>query len=394
MDDDRLLRERCESLSDSALVRSLTLDRADNSPAFVEQALREFERRGTTLEACIDRVSLHTGGTRSSETDIDTALALITDDVPRRSVASFTHCLGESLVLQREGWGWVLHAYTGEHYELSYLLHSTAAARLTLERFLHLQSWRESAGVGHHLDNWKTLASSEDAEQVLGLSDRLAAGDVPHIVRPALFTPPDDKAVALLVPPKHKAAAEDVINAGRASIQQLQQRALAADAAGDPAAELAAYDDLIEAEGDSHAVHYNRGVLLLDAARLEEAALAFMEAAARGLARTRPDLSLGQGPTGGGLVGLIGVGARLVGRAVMPRSGPGYPDWFDDVEARLQNLLDHFGPRADLLHSLASLARIKGDGTTAAQRYEQILQLDATDEVARFQLEYLAAAGD
>ena len=102
MEDDRLLRERCQSLSETNLVRGLTLERADNSAAFVDEALRELERRATTLDACIDRVELR-AGPRSGQTSINSALALVNDEVPRRAVASFTHSLGETLVLQRIG---------------------------------------------------------------------------------------------------------------------------------------------------------------------------------------------------------------------------------------------------------------------------------------------------
>ena len=119
-----------------------------------------------------------------------------------------------------------------------------------------------------------------------------------------------------------------------------------------------------------------------------------MEAAACGLVRLKPDLSLGRGPSGGGLLGLVGVGARLLGRAVSSSPGAGFPNWFADVEQRLQSLLDRFGPRSDLLHSLASLARVKGDTVAAVERYHAILALDPNDEVAGFQLQYLAAAGD
>ncbi|MDA0333756.1 MAG: hypothetical protein O2782_01165 [bacterium] len=394
MEEERLLLERCASLSDLELVRNLTLSRADNSAAFADEALREFARRGTSMEACINRVRVHAGETRSGETDIDTALALVTDGVPRRAVASFTHCLGETLVVQREGWGWVLHAYAEDRYEHSYLIDNTASARRALEDFLRLQPWREGAGAGHHLDDWQTLASSEDATHVLTLSDRLTLAGVPHIVRPTLFTAPGDNAAALLVPRRHKAAAAAVINAGQVSVQQLRRQAQAADAAADAAAELAAYDELVKVDGDNHAVHYNRGVLLLEAERHEDAAAAFMEAAICGMNKVKPDLSLDQGSTGGGLLGLAGVGARLVGRAVSPATGPGYPDWFDDVELRLQALLHRLGPRVDVLHSLASMDRFKGDNVAAAERYQQILLLVPGDEVARFQLEYLAAAGD
>jgi tetratricopeptide (TPR) repeat protein len=393
MEADRLLRERCQALSETDLVRSLTLERADNSAAFVNEALREFERRGTTLDACIDRVELR-AGPRTGQTSIDAALTLVNDDVPRRAVASFTHYLGETLVLQREGWGWVLHFYAEDRYGLSYLIDGTDVARKVVERFLRLQPWRDEAGEGHHLDDWKTLISSDEAERILALSDRLAAAGVPHAVRPALFTPRGDESVALLVPRERRAEADQVAGLGEAPVRRLHHQAEACDEAGDLAGELAAYDELVATDGNNHAVHYNRGVVLLESGRHEEAAAAFMEAAARGLVKLKPDHSLGRGPSGGGLLGLVGVGARLLGRAISSPPGSGFPDWLEDVELRLQSLLDRFGPRSDLLHSLASLARVKGDSAAAVERYHAILALHPDDEVARFQLEYLAAAGD
>ena len=50
--------------------------------------------------------------------------------------------------------------------------------------------------------------------------------------------------------------------------------------------------------------------------------------------------------------------------------------------------------RKELLHGLASIARVKGDAETAGRRYHQILELDPEDEVARFQLGYLRASAD
>ena len=50
--------------------------------------------------------------------------------------------------------------------------------------------------------------------------------------------------------------------------------------------------------------------------------------------------------------------------------------------------------RKELLHGLASIARVKGDAETAARRYHQVLELDPEDEVARFQLGYLRASAD
>lgn len=394
MEDPERLRERCEAMSDAELVRNLTLSRTDNSAAFADEARAELERRDTNLDVWIDRVTVQAGPQPAGTTDIATAVAALRDSVPRRAVATFTHCLDETLVLQREGWGWVLHAYVDERYDQSWLVDSTATAHTLLERFLRLQPWRNEAGASHNLDDWKPLAADDEAETILTLSDQLHAAGITHIVRPALFTPPGDNAVALLIPRDQRRAAEAVLSAGQASASHLRRQAEAALAADDRLAELAAYDELVQVDGDNHAAHYNRGVVLLEASRPEDAAAAFMEAAARGLAQVKPDLSMRGGPTSGGVLGLVGVGARLLGRAMHTDAGAGYPDWFDDVELRLLALLDSLGPRADLLHSLASLARIKGDSAAAMERYHQLLGLNPDDEVAAFQLQYLAAAGD
>lgn len=381
-------------MEEADLVRHLTVERASNSSEFVTEAHRELERRGTRLDDCIERVSVRAGGAASGATTIDRALAMVHDEVPRRSVAAFTNYLGATLVLQREGWGWVLHAYDDERYDGSWLADDTPSARQHVEAFLRLQPWREAAGERHHLDNWKTLDNRADEEAMGQLSDRLRAAGVVHVVRPTLFAPAGDDSIALLVPRSERRRAEQILHETDAAAATLRRAAEARDAAGDRTAELAVYDDLVKVDADNPAVHYNRGAVLLELDRPQEAAAAFMEAAALGLSRQAPDLSLGRGSMAGGLFGLAGVFLRLAGRAAGSQPPAGWPDWFEDVDLQLAALLERLGPRADLMHSRASLARVRGDTALALGCYEQILRLDPDDEVARFQVQYLAAAGD
>jgi tetratricopeptide (TPR) repeat protein len=391
---DPLLCLRCEAMSKADLVHGLTLGVGDNSAAFADEAHRELERRGTSLDACVNQVMVQAGASQEGLSSIDNAIALVTDEVPRRAVASFTHYLGEILILQREGWGWIFHHYASQRYNLSFLVDDTESARAMLERFLRLQPWQEQAGTGQHLDDWKSLTAGADADAVLGLSDRLATAGVPHVVRPTLFTPPGDDSVALLVPRSHEAEAIGVAGTGQEAVRRLHRQAREAAESGDSARELAVYEDLRHTDSDNHAVHYNRGALLVELSRLDEAATSFMDAAAKGLAKVQPELSMARGSAAGGSLGLVGIGARLLGRSASAPSAPAVPDWFMDVELQLLAMLDHFGERRDLLHSLASLARIKGETTLAIERYQRILALQPGDEVARFQLQYLAAAGD
>lgn len=391
MADLQRIREHCTGLTDAGLVRALVVDRAGNAAAFLDEAERELARRGLTVAAIVDRIRVRSGGDREAVVSIAAAVAMIDDAVPRRALAAFTHCLDETLWLQREGWGWVAHHYAGDAYGLSYLLADTAAARAVLERFLRLQAWRDAAGDGHHLDDWKTLVADADGGAVLALADRLAAGGVPHVVRaPLLAGEGAAAAVALLVPPDRLAEAVEVAGTGRVPVRRLRHQARQADAAGDRHAELAAYEQLCQADAGNPAVHYNHGVVLLELDRPEAAAAAFMRCAALGLERLGPGLS----PSGsrGGPGGFLGIAAKLVGRAVGSPSRPAYPDFLDDARLRLEGLLERLGARTDLLHTVASIARVQGDLDAAAARYRQVLQLEPADEVARVQLDDLSAA--
>lgn len=383
------IRQRCAALSDADLVRALVVDRVQNGAAFLDEADRELGRRGLSVDAVLDCVTVRTGADRQDRVTGAAAVALVHDQVPRRAVAAFTHCLDQTLVFQREGWGWVAHHYDGDEYGLSYLLSSTGAACSVLEAFLRLGDWRAGAGEGHHLDDWQTLVRSDDADEVLAVADRLVAGGVPHVVRSPLFAAGSDTAVALLVPPGHGSEAVEVAGSGRASLRRLRRLAEERFAAGDLAGELSAYDQLAQVDGGNPAVHYNRGSALLELGRPEEAAASFCESVARGLVALKADLQ----PGSRGGVGLFGVVARLFDRAAaVDTSRPAYPDYLDDARLQLERLLARLGSRKDLLHSLASLDVTRGDAAAATDRYRRILELDPDDEVARFQLEYLRAA--
>lgn len=387
MEDRQAIRAHCAGLSDADLVRVLVVERVRSTPALLDEAERELSRRGLSVPAILDRVAVRAGRDREATVPIAAALDLVGDAVPRRALAAFTHCLGETLLVQREGWGWVAHHYAGDAYGLSYLLADTATTRAVLERFLRLEPWREGAGQGQHLDDWKALVTADDGDAILALADRLTAGGVPCVVRTPPFARQGEGTVSLLVPPERLAEAVEVAGTGRVPVRRLHRRALEADAAGDRAAELAAYEQLAEVDAGNPAVHYNHGVVLLELGRTAQAAEAFVRCCERGLESQRPDLSPG-GPGG-----LFGVAARLAGRA-FGASRSAYPDYLDDVRLRLEALLQPLGARKDLLHTLASIARVQGESDAARARYEQVLQLDPDDEVARFHLGDLSAPRD
>ncbi len=393
MEDRHAIREHCAGLDDAGLVRALTVDRETNSAALIDEAGRELDRRGLTVEAVVDRVSVRLGRDRETTVTVAEAAALVNDEVPRGAVAAFTDCLGDTLLLQREAWGWVAHNYEEESYGLSYLVEGTEPARALLQTFLALRDWRDQAGEGHHLDDWETVVRSEEADDVRALADRLAEAGIPHVLRGPPFTPEGDPTTSLLVPPERRDEAMEATGTGRRSVRRLHRLARERDEAGDRPGELAVYDELAETDAGNPAVHYNRAAVLLELGRAEEAAEAFLRCAGRGVERMEANLSPGGGGVGGG-GGLGGAVARTMGRLAGSGGRPHLPDYLVDTELQLLALEERLPPRKDLLHGLANLLRMKGDAEGAARRYGQVLELDPEDEVARWQLGYLRAAAD
>ena len=332
MEDRQAIREHCAALDDAGLVRALTVDRETNSAALIDEAGRELDRRGLTVEAVIDRVSVRLGRDRETTLSASEAAALVNDEVPRGAVAAFTDCLGETLIFQREAWGWVAHNYEGESYGLSYLVDDTEGARALLEAFLGLRDWRDQAGEGHHLDEWEIIVRSEEADDVRALADRLAEAGIPHILRGPPFTPEGDPTTSLLVPAERREEAMETTGTGRRSVRRLHRLARERDEAGDRNGELAVYDELAEVDAGNPAVHYNRGAVLLELGRTEEAAAAFLRCAGRGIERMEPSLSPGGGGVGGG-GGLGGAVARTMGRLAGSGGRPHVPDYLVDAEA-------------------------------------------------------------
>ncbi len=385
------LRTQCAEASDIDLVRILTIDRSHSVAALVDETQRELERRQLTIESVLDRVEIRVGSQDTAVATIAQARSLIGERVPLHAVAAVSHALNETMVLQREGWGWVFHHYDDDVYGESYLVDDDARASELLGKFLQLQSWQDVAGAPDHLDNWETVTRSEESEVVLEAARNLTSAGIIHIVRSPLFTPEGDRHVTLLVPAAERDAAEETLGISQRSLRQLRREATQLAASDDRGAELAVYEQLARVDPQHGATHYNHGVVLLELDRPEEALVCFLEAAAPTLGNLpeKPEPPRGRvGP--GGLFALFGFLARHLGG---PPKSPG-PEYLVDVELQLQRLKERLGDRGDLLHGLAGLARWRSDDEVARDYYERILQMNDQDEVARFQLGYLSAARD
>jgi len=385
-----LIATRLATMTDAELVRALTVEADQNSARFRQLGEAELEGRGRSLAERVDRVSLRLGDAPFEAVSRDQALARLDGDVPLWCSLVCANCLGEFLVLQRERRQWIVHHYAGDQYGQSYLFPGRGPVRDVLAQFLRLEAWQPLAGEPQHLDNWPVVAASETVDLIEAVTEDLDRAEVLHAVQTPLFAPGEGGEWAVRVPPELLDEAHEALDEADEDVAALCDRAMELYEMGDGRAELEVYELLRQEDPDNPAVHYNRGSLLLEQRRPEEAAEALVEAVSLGLEQVKPDLDLGGR---GGLGGIMGIVSLILRRATAPPKReprpPRYPDFIDDAEMILQRLADLLRTDTRVLHCLAAIARMKNDVEGAEGYWRRVLELDPEDKVAYFNLGYL-----
>ena len=395
MEQDRI-RERLEAMSDRELLLAATLRRAENSPRFHEEALRHLERRGIDLEELTGRARVRVDDGEAQTLPADRAVELLGHAEPWQTL-SFASCIGDSLLVQREPRQWWCHFYEGDTYRGSFRRGDAGGVAGVLGPFLSLEPWEGEAGELHRLDDWRLLIDSDAVDFIESIALDLGEAGIPHTVRTPLFAgggggkdveEEEEEVYAVLVPRQHFGEACDAIEEVEETVVDLYAEAEELAARGNLAAELEVYDQLVETDPENHAVFYNRGQILLELGRREEAAAALIEAVSLGMQQV--DKSLQPEERGAaGIGGLAGLLAFLLRREVAAPSAPGYPDFIDDSEMLLERLLERLPDSVEILHCLASIARLKNRREAAEACYRRVLEIDPDDKVAWFNLGYM-----
>ena len=394
MNQDRIA-QRCGAMEIEELVRAVTVDRDENTDQFREVALGVLRDRGVELRDFVDMVQVRLNDSADRSMSTGEALDQLGVELAPWDALLFTSCLSDVLAVQRMSYGWVVHFYGGEQYGGSFLIESRDRLRDVLSEFLQMQDWRRLAGEEHHLDNWRTLIDTDSRELVESVTADLDVEGIAYIVRAPRFAPGDDASLDILVPPENLDQALELIEDTEETVDDLYLQAEELVESGERERELEVYDELVDTDPDNPAVHYNRGSLLIELRRWDEAADSLVEAVAIGLREAKSNLEL-TGRKGGGPGGIMGVYALLLRgltSAARPQesgpSRPQYPDYIDDADILLDRLRGHLPDNKKILHCLASVARLRNDTAGAEARYRAILRLDPDDEVAYFNLGYL-----
>ena len=394
--DREAIAHQCAAMHDQELVRALTLDKTEYSDEFRIQAMRELAQRGTPLESFLDLVAVQRESGVEERLTLTQALALSRDEVPLWSLRIFRNILDESLVLQRELQWWICHHYHGDEYKKSFFVQSPQALQEILQLFLRLEEWEHLLEVAYDLDKWTTIEKSNSREYIGQIAADLYRGEVPHTVQTPQISQDREGLLALLVPPEYLDKTEEVLGKAAENLQDLYHRATLLAAANKLGEELEVYDLLIQANPTNPAVFYNRGSILLELGRQQEAAESFIEAVSLGIEEAEREARLNAGRGSRGAGGMFGLAAKLLKKNIPtadegPVAAP-YPDFIDDAELFLQQLQESIPGDKKILHCLASISRLKNETGRAEERYNAILALEPTDPIARFYLGYAHAA--
>lgn len=376
--------QQCAVMTDRELVRTLTIDRENFQETFLVIAESEREKRALSIEAFIDDVHLSLNDAEGASCTIDQALAKVHSDISLWSIITLTNCMEDAWVIQREVSRWLVHHYVEEGYATSFFFDATEQLQSTLRRFLSLELW--TVDVSHDLNTWKPVFQSRSPAFLNKII--LELGDILHTVKTPLFSQDQKGQLVLLVHPEFEKQAQEIVAENHTKIEQLYDRAEHLAETENAERELRIYDILSELVPDNLAVHYNRGNILLEQERLDEATESLIEAIVLGLPEIMDKVDL-KPRRGGGVAGSVNPLLNLLVASQTNNEPLRYPDYIDDVEILLQRIREQRPENTRILHGLAIIAEQKNDIAVACQHYRDMLAIDPQNKAAQIHLAYL-----
>ncbi len=376
--------QQCAVMSDRELVRTLTIDRDNFQKTFLVIAESEREKRALSIENFIDDVHLAQNDEEGASCTIDQALAKVHLDIPLWSILTITNCLEDAWVIQREFSQWLVHHYVEDGYTTSFFFDNTEKLKSTLRRFLSLEFW--SVDVSYDLNTWKPIFQSRSPAFLNKIISEL--GDISHTVKTPLFSQDQKGQLVLLVHPEFEKQAQEIVDNNHTKIEQLYDRAEYLAKTKNSEQELRIYDILSELVPDNLAVHYNRGNVLIELDRSDEAVESLIEAIVLGLPEIGDKIDL-KPRRGSGVAGSVNPLLSLVALSQENNEQLHYPDYIDDVEILLHHIREQRPNNTRILHGLAIIAEQKNDIAVAGQHYRDMLAIDPQNKAAQTHLAYL-----
>lgn len=393
---DAIVRE-CAVLEDVALVRVLTVDKEHYDAPYLDVAQQEMEKRGLLLSDVVNDVYIAGQDDDGETVTIARVLERVDTDWSLWSLLTIENYIGDSWVIQKEHSRWLIHFYEGDAYRFSFFYETVVQFIDLLKRFLSLEVWEVEDS--HELNHWKPIFQTRSPAFLTKIVSDLDRDDILHTVKTPAFTHDKKGEYVLAVPRYHVKEGEQVVAHAQQELAKLYDRAEHLAQGGDREQELKVYDLLMQLVPDNPAVHYNRGQMLLEMEKVDDAVAAFGEAIVLGLPEIPEQMKLNA--KRGGLSRMAGSVNPLMSLVVLagqtnrPKDTPvEYPDYIEDCTLLLERILERHVDHIPARHCLATIAELKNDIVLAKKYYGEILALDADDEAAKANLAYHDAGED
>lgn len=346
--------EQCEDMSDEELIRALTVDKNEYTEEFHGFADKELKKRGRDLSKIIDLVQVRLGDGEREKLSVQDALEKINTGFGLWDTGRFINCLNQRMTIQKASLCWS-GSFEFEKGSDFFVAKSRSRMENILKKFLSLDDWVREISDNYDPDKWTKLTGASAFGFINQLCRDLSEKEVASCIK---VEPPgrrscqaegcdeDEGPVKIFVEKADLDIAEGVLIDLKKRIDTLFDQAASFDEDGDPAEELEIYDQLFELVPDDESVAFNRGVILFDQERYEDAAESFTVSAFN---RTDEEIKA-------------------------------------DSEEYLTQILEKMPDNISILHSLASLAMENGDGELIEAYYKKIISINPSDSFAHLNL--------
>ncbi|MBT3606082.1 MAG: hypothetical protein HOE48_06355 [Candidatus Latescibacteria bacterium] len=391
---DAIARE-CAVLEDVALVRVLTVDKEQYDAPYLDVAQKEMGRRGLGLTDVVNEVYIAGQDDEGETVRIARALERVDADWTLWSLLTIENYIGDSWVIQKEHSRWLIHFYEGDAYRFSFFYETVAQFKELLKQFLSLELWEVEDS--YELNHWKPIFQTCSPAYLTKIVSDLDREAILHTVKTPMFTHDKKGEYVLTVPRYHVKEGEQLVAHAQQELAKLYDQAEYLATADDREQELKVYALLMQLVPDNPAVHYNRGQMLLEMKKVDEAVEALGETIALGLPEIPEKIKLNAKRSGvsrmAGSVNPLMSLVVLTQQSNRPKNTPvEYPDYIDDCALLLARVLETHVDHISARHCLATVAELKNDIVLAKKYYGEILALDAGDEVAKANLAYHEAS--
>lgn len=352
-------KEQCSRMTDRELVRAATIDREEFHESFLEIVAGELDRRKIDLSRLAEPVKLRFNDQAERPLAIEEALAELKKDMTARDAWSLTNYLEETLVIQKDAAGILVHYFFDDQYHRSFLADSFETLAQMVRQFCRFEDWCADIQGEFSLDDWTVLVSSPSSDFIDIITLALGKFNVPYIIRGTNLPQHDvimggsgnQNSLNILIPEEHVETANEVLQEIDQTILSLHKQAKEWQRKGDLLKELEALDYLAKLQPEDEAVFFNRASILFNLERYGDAAHSFIQAA-------------------------------INGRAAM------HLTIVEEAEAYLHEILQKMPDNLEILHALAAFSREDERPTETEAYYRKIITLKPDDEIAHLNLGY------